>query len=293
MGTSSSNSGPSGISSLLPSWYNSPPEGSENSVADSEASDGHQDNGNGSENVAPPPYDQNDQTPNATPNRTENWKDAKGSFTRYTRSTAGANIRKAARSYVRTLGGTKGATRSASRGISVGAGFASFLGSAATAGIDATLTSLGLTSFIGRSSEEILAKIADSIAPSGATNEEAIARDAIIATLDSIYTGVIENGGDITSLETLTPDMIAEAVVLYVSVYIFKKWVYELGVAVEKNTVSEKHAIEMEIEIKDFVFAEVQLAMQGKTLRDFDLNSEANQQIIESIFDTAYSTIQQ
>jgi hypothetical protein len=87
--------------------------------------------------------------------------------------------------------------------------------------------------------------------------------------------------------------MIKDAVMAYVSIYIFKKWVYELGMAVEKNTVSERQAIEMETEIKDFITAEVRLAMQDKTIRDFDLNSASNQQTIETIFQTAYSTLQQ
>lgn len=288
MGTSSSNGGPSGVSSLLPSWYPlgggtlaGGDGGNGNANADGQANETGQPNGNQDVNVQ------------AVSTSSENWTNAKGAFTRYTKNTRGSGVGKAAKSYVRTLGGSRGATKAATRGISVGASFGGFLSSAASRGIDATLMSLGLTGFIGRSSEEILAKIADTIAPIGATNEEAIARDAIIATLDVIYTKIAENGGDISALETLSPEMIKEAVIAYVSVFIFKKWIYELGIAVEKNTVTERQAIEMETEIKDFITAEVQLAMGGKTIRDFDLNSATNQQTIESIFQTAYSTIQQ
>lgn len=291
MGTSSSNGGPSGVSSLLPSWYSpsapsggTAPGGAGNN--DGNSGETQQANGNGNESSE----GQNVQSqPN--PNSTENWTNAKGAFTRFTKRTGGSNIRKAAKGYVRTLGGSQGATKSASRGITVGGGFATFLGSASSRGLNATLTALGLINYIGRSSEEILAKIADAIAPTGATNDEAIARDAIITTLDIIYTKIAENGGDISALETLTPEMIKEAVVAYISVYIFKKWVYELGIAVEKNTVSERQAIEMETEIRDFITAEVQLAMQDKTIRDFDLNNVTNQQTIETIFQTAYSTL--
>jgi hypothetical protein len=159
--------------------------------------------------------------------------------------------------------------------------------------LNQTLTQLGLSNFIGHSSEETLAKIADAIAPIGATNDEAIARDAIIATLDQLYTKILETGGDITQLESLTPEMIKETVIEYVGIYIFKKWVYELGIAVEKNTVTEKQAIEMELEIKDFINAEVKLSLNGKNVQDFDLNNQANQQIIETIFQTAYSTLEQ
>jgi hypothetical protein len=289
MGTSSSNGGPSGVSSLLPSWYSSAGTGTVaiNPENDNDSDGAGQDNENSSNTL------ENSKVQVPNPDSTENWTNAKGAFTRYTKRTAGSNIGKAAKSYVRTLGGSRGATRSASRGIAVGGRFGSFLGSAATQGLEATLSSMGLSVFIGRSSEEILAKIADTIAPVGATNDEAIARDSVIATLDIIYTKIDENGGDITALETLTPEMIKEAVVAYVSVYIFKKWVYELGIAVEKNTISERQAIEMETEIREFITAEVQLAMQGKTIRDFDLNNASNQQTIQTIFQTAYSTLQQ
>lgn len=295
MGTSSSNGGPSGKTSLLPSWY---PENSSTAAQPPASEDpilAPQDNNN------PNNDDQEQETnsinqPIEIPTTTNNWKDAKGAFTRYSKNTGGSNIRKAAKSYVQTLGGSRGAARAASRGITSGRGLVSFLGAVSTpggGGLNQTLTQLGLSAYIGKSSEEILAKIADAIAPTGATSDEAIARDAILGTLDQLYSKILENGGDIATLESLTPHMIKETVIEYVSIYIFKKWVFELGLAVEKNTVTEKQAIEMEVEIKDFINAEVKLSLQGKSMKQFDLNESSNQQIIETIFQTAYSTLEQ
>lgn len=290
MGTSSSNGGPSGKGSLLPSWYNDTSGIQEQQVADadstvSETLGGQQQT------------DTQVSQPVLIPKTSGDWKDAKGAFTRYTKNTGGSNIRKAAKNYVQTLGGSRGATRAASRGISAGRGLVSFLGAVSStsggAGLDQTLTQLGLTAFIGRSSEETLAKIADAIAPAGATNDEAIARDSIIATLDQLYSKILEGGGEISALESLTPAMIKDTVTDYVSIYIFKKWIYELGLAVEKNTVTEKQAIEMEIEIKDFINAEVRLSLKNKEIKEFNLNDKTNQQIIENIFQMAYSTLDQ
>ncbi len=295
MGTSSSNGGPSGKTNLLPSWYiddsGDPGQqpGNESGTGDDDGSEDQNSNDQGQE------PNQTDR-PDIPPITSGNWKDAKVAFTRYSKNTSGSSISKAAKNYLQTLGGSRGATRSASRGIRSGGRLASFLGSVSVArggGLNQTLTGLGLTECIGKSSEEILAKIADAIAPAGATNDEAIARDAILVTLDSLYTKILDNDGDIATLETLTPGMIKETVIEYVSVYIFKKWVYELGLAVEKNTVSEKQAIEMETEIKDFINAEVKLSLKGKTIKQFDLNDSSNQKIIETIFLTAYSTLEQ
>lgn len=291
MGTSASNNGPSGTSALLPSWYPTISPLPAGGVVQPAISDEQPNTNNNlpanQPAVIPGISDQ------PIPTSTGNWTRAKSALTRYTRNTPGSSIKKAAKGYVTTLGGATGATRSASSGIIAGGSFGSFLASVATQGLNATLTSFGLTSFIGRSSEEILAKIADTIAPEGATNDEAIARDAIISTLDLIYTKIDENGGDILSLQSLSPEMIKDAVIAFVSIYIFKKWIYELGIAVEKNTVSENDAIEMETEIKDFINAEVRISMQDKTIRDFDLNSSSNQATIETIFKAAYSTLQQ
>jgi hypothetical protein len=227
-------------------------------------------------------------------NTTGNWADAKGSFTRYAKNTRGANVRKAAKSYVRTFGGARGATKSASKGVSTGRGLVSFLGSVSAHGgsFTQTITELGLSNYIGRSPEETLAKIADTIAPIGTTNDEAIARDAVISTLDQLYSRILEQEGDITALERLTPDMIKEVVIDYVSNYIFKKWIYELGLAIEKNAVTEKEAIEMEADMKVFIKAEVNLGLKDRSISEFNLSGQTNQQLIEEIFQIAYSTLE-
>lgn len=294
MGTSSSNGGPSGKAALLPSWYTDSP-GAPDHQPTNDGADGN--------NVGSNNQNNNDQGQNASPNSnpitaTEtggNWKDAKVAFTRYSKKTKGSSINKAIKSYISTLGGSKGATRSASGGIRSGRRLVRFLGSVSTSrggGLSETLTQLGLAEYIGKSSEETLAKIADAIAPSGSTNDEAIARDAILATLDSLYSKIIDSGSDIAALESLTPETIKDTVIEYVSTYIFKKWLYELGLAVEKNTVTEKQAIEMETEIRDFINAEVKLSLKEMNISQLDLDNNANRQIIETIFQTAYSTLE-
>jgi len=294
MGTSSSNGGPSGISGLLPTYYNPGvlPNQGQRLAPDGAPADGVDGAGQPDGSQASP-----GQVLPEGPLLSGDWGGAKGAFTRFTNRTSGSSLRKAAKTYLRTLGGSRGATRSAGRGITVGKSLGRFLGSVSTSGggpgLNQTLVQFGLANFVGRSSEETLAKIADAIAPAGATNDEAIARDAVIATLDQLYTRILESGGDIIQLEALTPEMIKETVIDYVGIYIFKKWVYELGIAVEKNAVTEKQAIAMEQEIRDFINAEVSRSLRDKDVRDFDFNNPANQQIIDTIFQTAYSTLEQ
>ena len=291
MGTASSNRGPSGTGNLLPTWYDNGIDNSEVPQSDSPLP-GYPDQ------TGQPVPDTNQIPQNATqpPPVTGNWKTAKGAITRYSRRTAGSGLSKAIKSYLKVLGGSRAATQSSSRGIVAGNGLANFLGAVSSGGVgiglNQKLTDLGLANCIGQPSEFVLAKIADAIAPTGATNDEAIARDAVLATLDQLYSTIILNEGDLTSLESLTPEMIKDAVIEYISCFIYKKWVYELGLALEKNGVTENAAIAMEIEIKDFIQEEVRVGIQNQTIQELDLHSANNQLIIESIFQLAFSTLE-
>jgi len=285
MGTSSSNRGPKGRTDLLPSWYDGggapPPDGGPKEGAPPAGPDGK---------PAPPV-----QVP---PQKTDDWKGAKGAITRYSKHTAGYAVRKAAGMYVRSLGGAGGARRSASGSIRAGSRLAGFLTSVASGGpggggLDRTLTDLGLSASVGTTSEETLTRLADMLAPEGSTNDEAIVRDAVLETLDTLYKSILDQDGDLSMLEQMTPAMIKEAVMEFVGNYIYKKWLYELGLAVEKNTVSEREAVMMEREVKDFIHAEVIESMRGKEVKDFSLDAPSNRDTIDKIFQLAYSTLEQ
>jgi hypothetical protein len=151
---------------------------------------------------------------------------------------------------------------------------------------------MGIANLSGQSPEFVLAKIADSIAPSGATNDEAVAREAVMSTLDRLYTELLERGENLSALEALTPDQIKDVIIEYTACYIYKKWVYELGISIEKNAVSERQALDLEAQMKDFIRAEVQTRFQGVRPDQLDLASPANQATIEYIFQLAYSTLE-
>src|SRR5690606_9512022 len=99
------------------------------------------------------------------------------------------------------------------------------------------------------STEEICIAIANVLAPVGSTNDEAIARDAMISTLDTLYMKMDEN--DISSLENLTSELVKETLIEYVSNYIFSKWMYELGSTIEKGNITVQEAVELECSVKD------------------------------------------
>lgn len=295
MGTSASNKGGSGPGSLLPSWYDGGPgAGPAPGPPLPPGSDGLQPTP-----LPPAPPTLPPSLPPipaaGTAVGAATWKAARRAFNKFLTNRTPTNLRKAGKSYMQNLGGASGASRSAATGVSAGRGLASFLGGVSSpggGGLNQTLNGIGVGGYTGQPPEFVLAKIADSIAPDGATNDEAVAREAVMSTLDWLYTDIVNNGGDLTSLESLSADRIRDVFIEYTACFIYKKWVYELGIAVEKRAVSEQQAIQMETEIRDFIRAEVHNSFQGLTAQQLDLTGAGNQATIEYIFQLAYSTLE-
>lgn len=284
MGTSASNGGPKGAPPLLPDWYDDAPPAPTPPPPDPPPAP-DKDPQEPGEPLAPGPPPLPPDTP------TKDWKDSKGALTRYSNNTSGSSGRKAAGKYLNSLGGSRAATRAAAQGIRIGSQYAGFLGSLASNGVNGTLISLGLADFIGRTPEDICAAIADKIAPIGSTNDEAIARDALITTLDALYTQILEAGGDLTSLGSLSPEMVKETMMSYVSNFIFTKWMYELGNAVERGNITEYAAVALEREVQDLIQAETIERFRDRDITQLDLNNTDNTALITEIFEIAYSTL--
>lgn len=289
MGTSASNGGPKGSPPLLPDWYNpSPPDG-DNQEAPQDGNNDSEGENDSSNNDS---QDQNNSDTQNPTNQSTDWGKSKGALTRIAKSTSGSSIRKAGNKYVSGLGGRRAATRAAAQGRITGGKYASFLGAIASGGINNALQNLGLGNLEGRSSEEICLAIADAIAPTGSTNDEAIARDALISTLDSLYNKLQENGNDFTNVDSLSLDQIKETLIEYVSNYVFNKWMYELGSAIERGSVTESDAINLEIEVKDLIYAETFERYRNVPIETFNITDQSNNAMMEEIFQTAYSTLE-
>lgn len=273
MGTSASNNGPVGPTPLLPPWYNPSP--------DEQPED-------------PSPDKTGEEQPvekNPEPEKSSGWAPGKGALKRLANGTNGSSLKKAGRAYVKASGGARAASISARQGAITAAGFAAFLGGLAGGSLANALGDAGIQSLEGLDSDQMLNAICQALAPVGSTNDDAIARDAMIVTLDEMYVEILEAGKDLSSLESMTPDQISESVINYVSNYVFLKWMHELGQAIERAEITVKAAVKLEREIKDYVKLEVQMACERNQLAPFTLSLEKNKQIIDEIFYNAYDTI--
>lgn len=282
MGTSISGTGPKGKSPLLPSWANG--------TGDSSSSDDEQES---QQDVNSGEGDVQDNTDNTSEIRYANsLQGAKSSIKRIANNRTGASFKRAVKSYLRSTGGHKSATKSSLSGIKTGGNYINFWGGVSQVGFKETLEKYDLTDCIGKSTEEVFAKIADKIAPIGSTNDEAIARAAIMMAFDKLCERMIENNQDLDTLDKLDSETLKETVVEFVSAYIFKKWVYEAGIALEKNNLTETEAVELENEMRNFVRDEVKNGFKKMDVATFDITEGDGKKMIEKIFNTAYSTLE-
>ncbi|WP_282161072.1 Qat anti-phage system associated protein QatB [Ulvibacterium marinum] len=278
MGTSASGTGPKGKTPLLPSWAN----GSDNPPAED-----NNENNQQSE-------DSSNDTGDLKPKKEETQKlsGAKSILTRISNGRKGSSFKTFAKSYIKSSGGSRAVTNSSIAGINVGKNYLGFLSDVSGDGLNETLQKYNLSDCIGKSSEEVIAKIADRIAPIGSTNDEAIARAAIMIAFDKLYEKMLDSGKDIESFDSIDSETLSDTVVEFVSAYIFKKWVYEAGIALERNNLTEREAIKLENEMRFFIRDEVKNGFKKTEISKIDLAQGEGRKIIEDIFELAYSTLE-
>lgn len=292
MGTSSSGSGPGNKSPLLPNWdipLELPPTNipNDNSEPDNSSLENPNSENSNPENI----NSQNQSTANGKLVLTGNWGGLKSRLGRIANNKGGSkySYKNLARGYVRNVGGVKNAVRSSRSGIKGGASLGSFLGSIGSIGLNETLRNYGLSDYIGKSAEEVFAKISEKICPLGSTNEDAITRQAILDSLSSMYMQYEKNGNIV--FDNLQEKDLELVFTEYVSFYIYHKWLYELGLAIENKNITEKEAVALEEEVKQFIFNEIDVEFKDKKITEINFQSNEGQKIIEDIFEQSYTTL--
>ncbi|MBN2412791.1 hypothetical protein JXQ31_13970 [candidate division KSB1 bacterium] len=211
-------------------------------------------------------------------------------MTKYVNSGNVGSLRGIGRKYVGTRGGSSGIARSAFAGKRTATTFGSFLRDVATQGFISALEKRGLQDLIGESADIIIAEIADKLAPSGETNEEAVARQAMIEAMAYLYDEYDLEEGDLTELDYIGKDDVEKVFESYVVSYIYGRWLHELGKRIEDNAISESMAIKLEKQTKDYVKGAVEIDFGINDLLAIDWNKSAG--IVDNIFTQAYSFLE-
>lgn len=293
MGTSSSGSGPGNNSPLVPNWDTpagltpvtdpNPENPLENPIPSKPNTDIDPNGNTTDKNELEIP-----KNPEKIPN-TGNWGSLKATLGKIANGSKSHSFKGIAKGYVRNVGGVKNAVRASRSGVSGGASIANFLGSVGLNGFNETLKILGLSDCVGKSAEEVFVKISDKICPTGNTNEEAITRKAMLDTLSSLYEKFVDKGN--ITLDNLQEQDLELAITEYTSFYIYHKWLYELGLAIENKQIKEVKALALEEEMKAFIFEEVRVELKGREIMKMDFTSGEGKKMIEEIFEQSYTTL--
>lgn len=295
MGTSSSFGGPTGRNPLLPPWAQ---------------------DGGGPPDLGPPPGDEPvaDDTPPNTPNDGEDsppgtppaslpiltptvpsvsWAAGKRGMTAYTSSRGDrSSLRGAANRYVGARGGGRTAARAAQAGRTSTARIGGFLSGVASRGFAEAARALGLSAVLGRNVDQVLAAIANALAPEGATQEEAVARQAVNDTLSYLYERYGLGDGDLTKLDVMDRAGVAEALAVSVTAYVYYRWVQELGRKIEENAYTAAEAVRLERDVRAFIAETVRLDLTRVDPLTLDWGGPAGQRFVEQIYADAYDMLE-
>lgn len=119
------------------------------------------------------------------------------------------------------MGGARRAAQLSTAGRQTAGRFASFLSGVATGGIASAARELGIAEFLDRSADVFLLRLADALAPAGALTEDAVARDAMDDTLLELFEAAAVPTGGVLALDRMTPALMADALLRYVTNYIY------------------------------------------------------------------------
>lgn len=286
MGTQSSYGGPGDKTPLLPDWALQTPPPAE------PEGDGATDEPEKSDEPA------EEENPTIAPvipaNPPRLWQSAKTRLGKCSGSGTGSRkevYRKAARGYVKALGGSRRAARSSAAGRSATASLATFLSGVASNGLDATLRTLKLTSIIGKDAVSVFAAVINAICPEGSAREDVAARESVNDAMWQLYGTLVPEDGNLDGLNSLTEEQVQATLLASVVAYIYRRWLGDLGIKIEEKAVSAKEAIKLERQMKTYIRDSVKLELGGRRALNMDWKGREGREVVERIYQEAFSLI--
>ncbi|MDY6861916.1 MAG: Qat anti-phage system associated protein QatB [Thermodesulfobacteriota bacterium] len=267
MGTSSSHGGPKGKNPLLPDDFIDAPE-----------------NAPDDDNVQSNPKPQNNP-------ETELWGNAKRQVSQLINN-SDRKIGPALSSYVKAYGGGKGASSTAISGKATTIKLGNFLSSISSQGIQNTLSQYNID-YIGRPFQEVLSDLVNKLSPSPNTKEDAVARNALLDTVEIIYNEIDANDGSIEILDNLDDKKFNNIINTYISAYIFQRFLNDLESRFEMYASNEGSALQMEKQIKDYISGAVDNKLIKNDFSTIDFSSNLVKRIIDEIYNDCYSVIEE
>src|SRR5690606_6252774 len=120
-----------------------------------------------------------------------------------------------------------------------------------------------------KSAKDVLSELINYLAPSPVTKEDSIARKALVVTMEALYELLERENLEIDNINNETLNFIIPK---YVESYIYERIINDLGSRIETTSLNSTHAVKIELEIKDYITAKVDIAFKGKDFEKMSFN---------------------
>jgi hypothetical protein len=212
-------------------------------------------------------------------------------MTNWARSGGGDDdlARAALGAFVSALGGATRAAANATAGVRAAGGLGEFFADVSRDGLDTTLERYGLEDLLGGEPLEVLNEIAARVAGAGQTQEEAIAREAVLDVLVEIY-GDAEVFADMEALE-IDATAIRDFLARFLTDYIYKLVLHDLGDRITDNAGSPEEAARLEQQIREEIRSLVALDLSTIDPLNFDWSGPVGQERMRSLLADAFQMI--
>ena len=221
------------------------------------------------------------------------WNLAKNSMSRYASGSSGKNGKKKALSdYVKKgYGGSRNAAKSAKSAIRTTINIGDFFGSIANKGINQVLKDYSINTE-GRKPKEILSDIINILAPVPDSNDNSVARKALINTMSLIYEKFDDENQDISLLDSLNSDITNMLITKYIETFIYERLIHDVGSRIEKKAENSIAAAKIEKELREYIESKVSVTLEGKPLSIINSQTVNVQVLVEELFQQCYNVLE-
>ncbi len=218
------------------------------------------------------------------------WGGAKRTISRYASGNS-QNYKKGISNYIKASGGAGNAARTAKSGIQSTANLGRFLSNAHFNGFDETFREANI-SFEGKSAKEIINEIINFLAPVPTTKEEAVARKAIISSMEWLYQRFEEEGKDITSIDKIDKETFNLIIPIQFENYIYEKIISDLGSRFEEKASSPNDVVKKEEEIRNYIVSKVETTFKDIDFTLTKFNDKYISKEVENLYQKCYKVME-
>lgn len=220
------------------------------------------------------------------------WRSAKSSMSKYVSGKGGNNGKKnAVSNYVKGYGGSGNAAKSAKSAIKTTINIGDFFGNVSKKGIAQVLWENRIP-VEGRKPKEILNDIVNLLAPTPDSNDDSVARKALMNTMSIIYEKFDDEKKDIILLDSIDPKMTELLIEKYFETFIYERLIHDVGSRIEKSSENSVAAARIEKELKEYIESKVSTTLKDKPLSLINYDTEKVNILVEGLYQQCYKVLE-